>query len=87
MEAIKVIESLGGGLAATVIVVQSIVIVYLFKRLDQSYLSRINDEVVRGREDRELHVSSMRSVDAVTTAMEAFVNAAQNNTRRSRDVS
>lgn len=85
MEPMQIIESLGGGLSATVIVVQSVVIVYLFKRLDKVYQDRFSDEVVRGKENRELHVSSMRSVDAVTTAMEAFVDAARHSQRGSRD--
>ena len=67
------------------IVAQAIVIIYLYKRLDQAHQDRFTDEVTRGKESRELHVSSMRSVDAVTTAMEAFVDAARHNTRGSKD--
>lgn len=85
MEPMQIIESLGGGLSATVIVAQAIVIIYLYKRLDQAHQDRFTDEVTRGKESRELHVSSMRSVDAVTTAMEAFVDAARHNTRGSKD--
>ena len=85
MDPMKVIESLGGGLPATVIVVEFLVICYLFRRLDQAQEDRLKDMVVVSKDQRELHVSSMRTVDSVVVAMEAFVDAAKANTRRPRD--
>lgn len=85
MDPMKIIESLGGGLSATVIVVEFLIICYLFRRLDQAQEDRLKDMVVVSKDQRELHVSSMRTVDSVVVAMEAFVDAAKANTRRPRD--
>lgn len=81
MDPMKVIESLGGGLPATVIVVQSIVIAYLFKLLNKAQEDKFNMMVDFAKKMSELQVSSMQSINSVTVAMEAFVEAARRSIR------
>lgn len=75
MDPVSMIQSLGGGLAATVIVVQSIVIVALFRLLMKSRDREVELMQIFSKESRELHVASNNAAHVMERAIETNTEA------------
>lgn len=63
------VTELGGGLSSTVIVVQFVVIIYLFKRLNESYDKQFEIMQEFGKEQRELQALTNQAIHTSSTAL------------------
>ena len=63
------VAELGGGLSATLIVVEFVIIVYLFKRLNESYDKQIEIMQGFGKEQRELQGLTNQAIHTSSTAL------------------
>ena len=63
------VTELGGGLSATLIVVEFVIIVYLFKRLNESYDKQFEIMQEFGKEQRELQALTNQAIHTSSTAL------------------
>lgn len=66
MDPVAVIEELGGGLSATLIVIQFLVIVYLVKWVRDSQAGRVTDMRETNKLYQEMAKDVSKSLDALT---------------------
>lgn len=63
------VTELGGGLSSTVIVVQFVVIIYLYKRLNESYDRQFEIMQEFGKEQRELQALTNQAIHTSSIAL------------------
>lgn len=73
---------LSSALRETIIVAQFLVIVYLFRRLDQAREDQLDMMKTFSKEQSELQVATNKSVDNNTNLMSAFIDMAKQSLGR-----